>query len=356
VDNAINMLESALPDPSVEERTHAILTSVRACAKVGLTGVHDMGTDLEGIGIYKKLIEDGTFPLRVYAAIDGGGKTWDYYYNRGPEIGLNDGRLTVRALKLYADGALGSYGAALIEPYSDDPGNRGLTRTSTDSIRYYGERALEKGFQLCIHAIGDRANHVVLNTYGEILRSHGGSPERTRFRIEHVQVLDRADIPRFRDLGVIPAMQPTHCTSDMYWAERRLGPERIKGAYAWRSLIASGSVVPGGSDFPVESNNPLWGFYAAITRQDHEGWPEGGWYAEERMTRDEALRAFTLWGAYAAFEEELKGSIQVGKYADLVVLNNDIMTIEPSQILQSEVDLTILGGDIVYSSGVYAHR
>jgi len=354
VDNAVEMLEAALPDPSEEERTEAISRSVRSCVGMGLTGVHDMGVDLEGIEIYRRLMEEGSFPLRVYAAINGGGATWNRYFERGPEIGLHDGRLTVRALKLYADGALGSYGAALIEPYSDDSGNRGLTRTSADSVRYYGNRALEKGFQLCTHAIGDRANHVILNIYEELYRAHAQASESARFRIEHVQVLDPADIPRFHQVGVIPAMQPTHCTSDMYWAERRLGQERIKSSYAWRSLIDSGSIIPSGSDFPVESNNPLWGFYAAITRQDHDGWPEGGWHAEQRMTREEALKSFTLWAAFAGFEEDIKGTIEPGKLADIVVLTGDIMKIEPREILQTKVELTILGGEIVHSSGAIA--
>jgi predicted amidohydrolase YtcJ len=356
VDDAVDLLSATLPDPTPEERTEAVLAAVNSCIRLGLTGVHDMGVDLEILSIYRQLIEQSRFPLRVYAAIGGDGEAWRHYEKSGPELGGAGDHLTVRALKLYADGALGSYGAALIEPYSDDPANRGLTLTPTDSIRYLARLALEKGFQLCVHAIGDRANHIVLNVYEEVFKEHPEEAENARFRIEHAQVLAPDDIPRFQDIGVIPAMQPTHCTSDMYWAETRLGPERTKGCYAWRSLIDSGVKVPAGSDFPVESNNPLWGFYAAITRQDHSGWPSGGWHAEQRMTRDEALKSFTLWAAYAGFEEKRRGSVETGKIADLVVLSDDIMNVEPSRILRTTVELTIIGGEIVYGGGTFAGR
>jgi predicted amidohydrolase YtcJ len=356
VDNAVALLDSVLPAPSNQERTAAIEAAIQTCIRVGLTEVHDMGVDLEGISIYKKLIDNGKFPFRVYVAIDGVGPTWEHYYKHGPEIGGNDARLTIRALKLYADGALGSRGAALIDPYSDDPGNRGLTLTSTDILRRSASEALEKGFQVCVHAIGDRANSMTLKVYQEVLGSHAAKPDEVRFRVEHAQVLEKDDIRRFHDLGVIPSMQPTHCTSDMYWAVDRLGPRRVLGAYAWRSLLSAGSIIPGGSDFPVESPNPLWGFYAAITRQDHAGKPEGGWYPEQRMTREEALKSFTLWGAYAAFEEASKGSIEPGKLADIVILSNDIMKTDMRNILSTVVEATMIGGSVVYSSPAFAQQ
>lgn len=356
VDNAIALLDSVLPAPSEQERTAAIEAGIQACIRVGLTEVHDMGVDLEEISIYKKLIDSGRFPFRVYAAIDGIGPTWDHYSRNGPEISKDGGRLTIRALKLYEDGALGSRGAALIEPYSDDPANRGLTLASANVLRTVVSEALEHGFQVCIHAIGDRANNITLNVYEEVLKSHNARPEKARFRIEHAQVLDKNDIHRFHELGVIPVMQPTHCTSDMYWAEERLGPRRILGAYAWRSLLDAGSIVPAGSDFPVESPNPLWGYYAAITRQDHTGWPEGGWHPEQRMTREEALKAFTLWGAWAGFEEDSRGSIDKDKLADIVILTRDIMKIEPADILSTTVEATIIGGSVVYSSPSLAQQ
>ncbi|MDH4070647.1 MAG: amidohydrolase, partial [Ignavibacteria bacterium] len=356
VDNAVDMLDSVLPEPTTSERRESILRAVHSCLRVGLTTVHSMGVDLEEIGIYKDLIQTGQFPFRVYAAIDGTGPTWDHYAATGPEVSGFDGRLTVRTLKLYADGALGSYGAALIEPYTDAPDRRGFTVTSDDSMRILGEQAIRNGFQLSVHAIGDRANHITLNIYRDLFERMGRGGSGLRFRIEHVQVLDPPDILRFARMGVLPVMQPTHCTSDMYWVETRLGPERTRSTYTWRSLINSGSILPAGSDFPVESNNPLWGFYAAITRQDHQGWPEGGWFPEERMTREEALRAFTIWAAYAGFEEELKGSISKGKYADIVVLSKDIMTVPADEILKTEVAMTIVGGEIVHTSGLMAGR
>jgi hypothetical protein len=354
IDNATDLLDEALPDPPVGERTEAVLRAVNACTRVGLTGVHDMGVDLELIDIYKSLIAAGRLPLRVYAAIDGSGPTWEYYRTKGPEIGTNDGRLTIRSLKLYADGALGSYGAALIEPYADEPSTRGLTLLSTDSMRALGREVVLHGFQLSVHAIGDRANHVTLDMYEELFQSAGKAGADLRFRVEHAQILEPADIPRFAKLGVIPAMQPTHCTSDMYWVERRLGRRRLQGAYAWRSLIDAGSIVPGGSDFPVEGNNPLWGFHAAVTRQDHSGFPPGGWMPEQRMTRVEALKAFTVWGAYAAFEEGDKGTLAPGKLADIVVLSDDIMQVAPETILQTTVHMTIVGGEIVYAADSFA--
>lgn len=350
IDNAVDLIEAAMPAPTESEMREALEKAARECVRVGLTEVHDMGVELDILSIYKALIAENKLPLRVYAALAGAGPAWQRYVNAGPEVGTNDGKLTVRALKLYADGALGSRGAALIEPYTDDPTNRGLTLTSSDSLRKIAETALARGFQLCVHAIGDRANHIVLNVFDDLFEKDPSRVKDARFRIEHAQVLDRADIPRFGRIGVIASMQPTHCTSDMPWAENRLGPERVQGAYAWRSLLESGAIIAGGSDFPVEHPNPLYGFYAAITRQDHEGLPPRGWHPEQRMERFEALKAFTVWAAYAAFEENLRGSIEEGKLADIVVLSNDIMKCEPNEILTTTVEYTIVGGEIVYAA------
>jgi hypothetical protein len=201
-----------------------------------------------------------------------------------------------------------------------------------------------------VHAIGDRANSLVLNVYQDVLSRDPAGGSGARFRVEHAQILDTADIPRFHRLGVLPMMQPTHCTSDMPWVEERLGTQRLAGAYAWRSLMDKGSIVPGGSDFPVESPNPIWGFYAAITRQDRAGRPEGGWHPEQRMTRLEALKSFTIWGAYAGFQEKVKGSIEPGKWADLTVLSEDIMKVDTPRILEATVDMTIVAGSVVYHS------
>ncbi len=350
VDNAMDLIDAVMPAVTREERIIAIQKAVHECIRYGLTEVHDMGVDLELIDIYKKLIGENKFPFRVYAAVDGINRTWARYSAEGPDTGGSNGRLTIRALKLYADGALGSRGAELMNDYSDDPGNRGLAVTSLDSLKKATTLALRKGFQVCIHAIGDAANRNVLNMYEEIFKSDTIHAKDARFRIEHAQVVNENDIPRFAQLGVIPAMQQTHCTSDMYWAEERLGPKRVKGAYTWRSMIESGSIIPGGSDFPVESVNPLLGFYAAISRQDANGWPADGWYPGQRMTRQEALKSFTIWAAYAAFEENIRGTIEPGKWADITVLSNDIMKCELKEILSTRVAYTIIAGDVVYAA------
>ena len=350
VDNAIETLNTVLPPPTEAERTVAIERAVQECIRVGLTEVHDMGTDLEGIAIYKNLAHAGKLPFRIYVAVDGLREAWNHYLESGPEVDSCGGRLTVRALKLYADGALGSRGAALVAPYNDDPGNRGLTLISSGVLESAARKALHAGFQVCVHAIGDRANTIVLDAYEDVLKSDPGKARDARFRIEHAQVLDSADVSRFHSLGVIPSMQPTHCTSDMGLVDDRIGPERARWAYAWRSLLNTGCVIPGGSDFPVESPNPILGFYAAITRQDRSGRPPGGWHSNERMTREEALKSFTLWGAFAAFQEHEKGSIEVGKWADLVVLSDDIMKAEPLKIPGVTVEVNIVAGDVVYAA------
>jgi predicted amidohydrolase YtcJ len=350
VDRAVDMLDAVLPPPSDSERTEAIRRAVSECLKVGLTEVHDMGVDLGLLRIYDRLIGAGEFPFRVYAAIDGPGDAWNQYMQTGPDTNGHAGKLTVRALKMYADGALGSRGAALIQPYSDDPGNRGLTLTSSAELDEAAAQCLDKGFQLCVHAIGDRANNVVLNVYEKALSRSPAKAAAARFRVEHAQILDQGDIPRFHRLNVLPMMQPTHCTSDMPWVEQRLGAQRLAGAYAWRSLLDQGSIIPGGSDSPVESPNPIWGLYAAVTRQDHAGQPEGGWHPEQRMSRLEALKSFTIWGAYAGFQENLKGSIEPGKWADLTVLSEDIMQVDPARIVHATVELTVVAGAVVYRS------
>ncbi|MEW6509470.1 MAG: amidohydrolase family protein [Bacteroidota bacterium] len=351
VDNAVNVLEAVIPPPSREERIEAIRRAVAACLSFGLTEVHDMGVDREGVELYASMIESGQFPFRVYVAVDGSSReTWEYFRRSGPLVGGFNGRLTVRAVKLYADGALGSRGAALFESYADEPGNRGLTLTSTKDLLAAATQSLESGFQLCTHAIGDRANAIVLDVYQEAFEDDARKGREGRFRVEHAQVLAPAEIPRFAKLGVLPMMQPTHCTSDMPWAESRLGPTRVAGAYAWRSLLRAGSIIPGGSDFPVESPNPLLGVYAAVTRQDPDGSPSGGWYPDQCMTREEALKSFTVWGAYAGLQEKVKGTIEPGKWADLVVLSDDIMTIPAAAIPQVRVEMTLVGGSIVYRS------
>ncbi|MGD0338914.1 MAG: amidohydrolase [Bacteroidota bacterium] len=372
IDNAIRLVESVLPPPTDDEITEAIQLAMQTCVRYGLTEIHDMGVTSQMIRLYKKLIDANSFPFRIYAAIDGPGETWEEYKKIGPEHDYGNHRLAVRAIKMYVDGALGSRGAALVEPYSDDLTTRGLTVERSATLTAIAKEALQYDFQLVTHAIGDRGNAILLDAYEEAFNTFPEKAKQARFRDEHAQVLDEKDIPRFAALGVIPSMQPSHCTSDMRWAEARLGPKRIRGAYAWRSLLDTGVKIAGGSDSPVESPNPLLGFYAAITRQDSDGIPsswkdvaagfqmssagivdtgqfEGGWYAHQRMTRKEALRSFTLWGAYAAFQEDIKGSVEAGKLADLTILSKDIMTIPERDILTTEVEMTIIDGQIVYA-------
>ena len=379
VDNAMALVSRFLPPPSVKETEEAIGLAVQECLKHGLTGMHDMGVDKAEIDVYKGLIDKKEFPFRVYASIDGAGETWDEFVGRnsskpaiGQILGYGDNRLWVRSVKLYVDGALGSRGAALLEPYSDDPTNRGLTVTDEASLRKTVDEALVKGFQVCTHAIGDRANDIILNVYEAALRAHPGADRR--LRVEHAQVLSLNDIPRFKQLGVIPSMQPTHCTSDMHWAGARLGPTRVRGAYAWRSLLNTGVIIPGGSDFPVEQPNPLLGIYAAVTRRDLQGRPrnaqevkaffelsadgigdttdfDNGWYASQKMTREEAILSFTAWAAFAGFQEHILGSLEKGKLADFVVVSRDLMKVPEEDIPTTIVEETIVGGKQVYVRG-----
>jgi predicted amidohydrolase YtcJ len=342
IDQAQSLVSKHIPPSTPEKIRRRLERAAAACARLGLTTVHDAGVGAEDLAAYRKLIEQRKLPLSVYAMIGGAGSLWEEYLKRGPEIGE---KLTVRSIKLMADGALGSRGAALAEPYADDPGNKGLSMLDGKEIERIARAALEHGFQVNTHAIGDRANHEALEAYAAVL----GPDNSARFRIEHAQVVAPADFDLFRKYAVIASMQATHATSDMRWAEERLGPSRVRGAYAWRRFLSIGVHLANGSDFPVENANPLWGFYAAITRQDHAGEPKGGWMPDQRMTREEALRTWTIEGAYAAFEEKDKGSLIPGKLADFVLLSHDIMKVEPPQILETRVLATVLGGEIVYS-------
>jgi predicted amidohydrolase YtcJ len=342
IDQAQALVERRIPPASPAEIRRRIARAARECARVGLTTVHDAGIGAGELDAYRDLIAHGELPIRIYAMIGGPGDLWRRYLERGPETGE---RLTVRAIKLFADGALGSRGAALLAPYSDDPGNTGLMMLTREQIERIAREAKAHGFQVATHAIGDRANRTVLEAYAATL----GGPNGLRFRIEHAQVVAPGDFGLFRKYSIVASIQATHATSDMRWAETRLGPERVKGAYAWRRFLALDVPVADGSDFPVESPNPLLGFYAAITRQDRNGEPERGWFPEQRMTREEALRTWTLGGAYAAFEEDSKGSLAAGKLADFVMLSADIMEIPPREILKTRVTMTVVGGEVVYS-------
>jgi predicted amidohydrolase YtcJ len=322
-----------------------LLAAQQACLSVGLTGVHDAGLSTGQVELYRRLCDEKKWKLRIYGMLDAG-EALGWCASRPPLIGYGEGRLSVRAVKCGMDGALGSRGAWLIEPYADRPDSRGLPTNSPEGLTAVCRVALRRGYQVCTHAIGDRANRETLNTYEAVLRAQPGLD--ARWRIEHAQIVAPEDLARFAWLQVIPSMQFTHATSDMRWAEDRVGPARLIGAYAWATLLKQGNRIAGGSDFPVESENPLWGVYAAITRQDRDGKPDGGWRPEQRITREQAFRAFTLDAAYAAFEEREKGSLEPGKLADFVVFDRDVTTCPPTELLQMRVRMTVIGGEVVF--------
>ena len=346
VDNAKDLVERNVPAPTTSESRSALKDAVNVIHRWGLTGVHDAGASRSAIEMFEQMAQAGELNLRLYVMISDDSAAIAHYTSMGPRSALYNGQVWVRAIKLYADGAMGSRGAALLEPYADDPNNSGLLLSAPAHIRAVAERALKSGFQVNTHAIGDRGNRVVLDAYEAALRAVPTADHR--FRVEHAQILNYDDIPRFAQLGVIPSMQASHQTSDMYWIGKRLGSTRLLGAYAWRSLINSGVVIPNGSDFPVEQVNPLISFHAAIARQDANDWPAGGWFPEQKMTREEALRSMTLWPAYAAFQEKDMGSLTVGKYADFVLLDQDIMRVPVELVLHTRVLSTYVGGKEVY--------
>ena len=373
IDAAMDLVYKYLPEPSDDEMQQAVRIAVMECNSYGLTSVQEMELDLRQFNLYKKLIDQNVFPLRVYSCIDGPGKTWDYFKQHRMLLDYGNHKLTVRGFKLYVDGALGSRGAALVDPYSDDAGNRGVTLLSAEKLELLVQEAVDNGYQVCTHAIGDRANHLILDVYEKMVLEHPLAD--LRLRVEHAQVLSVEDIPRFKKLGVLPSMQPAQCMSDMFWAEVRLGSKRVRSAFVWRSLLKTRVIIPGGSDFPVESPNPLYGIYAACTRKDLRGLPrnsqdvrdnfqleqecildtaafENGWYGSECMSRAEAVKSFTRWAAYAAFEEDMKGALRPGMLADFVVLSADIMTVPAQEIPGTKVLMTVLGGKVVFQSGL----
>jgi predicted amidohydrolase YtcJ len=349
IDRAQGLVARAIPEPTRAETRQGLTDAMAVMHRWGLTGMHDAGASRALIDLYDEMAAAGALPLRLYVMIGDDSAALAHYFAKGPVAGAHDGRLWVRAVKLYADGAMGSRGAALLEPYSDDPNNMGLLLSAPAHIRDVAARGLAAGFQVNTHAIGDRGNRVVLDAYEQALAARPTADHR--FRVEHAQVLHSDDLPRFAQLGVIPSMQASHQTSDMYWVGKRLGPTRTLGAYAWRSLLESGVVIPNGSDFPVEAVNPLISFHAAIARQDARDWPAGGWLPEQRMTREEALKSMTLWPAYAGFQEGELGSLSVGKRADFVILDRDIMRVPAELVLGTRVRSTWLGGREVYRQG-----
>lgn len=347
VDNAESIVSSKVPEPSIEEWRAMHRDAVKLMHRWGLVGMHDAGASRKMIDLYEDMAQKKELDLRLYIMISDNADALKHYFGMGPRSGLYDGQLWVRAVKLYADGAMGSRGAALLEPYSDDANNTGLLLSAPAHIQEVAEAGLKAGFQINTHAIGDRGNRVVLDAYEKALDKTPTANHR--FRVEHAQILHQDDIPRFAQLGVIPSMQASHQTSDMYWIGKRLGPTRLYGAYPWQTLLQTGVVIPNGSDFPVEEVNPLISFHASIARQDARNWPAGGWFPAERMSREDALRSMTLWPAYAGFQEQEMGSITPGKYADFVILDQDIMRVPVEMVLGTRVVGTYLGGRKVYS-------
>lgn len=350
VDAALDLVQTPAPGP--DEIKAALRAATQACARLGLVGVHDAGVSPGTLRALEELAAAGELPIRVYVML-ASGPGLPAELARGPRS-LHDGRLEVKAVKLLVDGALGSRGAFLLAPYSDRPDTRGLPQYPPDALRAEVLRAARAGFQPCIHAIGDAGVRRVLDAFQSVGEELGPAFRALRPRVEHAQVIAPDDLPRFAALGVLPSMQPTHCTSDMPWAEARLGPERVRGAYAWRSLLAAGvPAIPCGSDFPVEGANPLWGLYAAITRLDPEGHSphgEGGWYPDQRLTRAEALQGFTSWACYGAHQEDRGGQLTTGRWADLTVLDQDPLTAPPAQLRAATVRLTVVGGRIAFES------
>ncbi len=345
VDNATELIHVPAPDAARQRR--ALETALEECVAKGITSFTDAGASLEEIGLYRSYADSARLPLRLYVMVMG----LDNLRRFGaPEIDRGDGFLTVRSVKLIGDGAMGSRGAALLEPYLDDPGNSGFFTTPPDVVLETARYGLEHGFQVNVHAIGDRTNRMVLDAFETAFREHPEAKD-PRFRIEHAQILDAADIPRFGRLGVIASMQGIHQTSDRPWAASRIGLARVEeGLYVWRKLLASGARIVNGTDTPVEDVDPIRCFHASVTRQDEKGQPAGGWEPDQRMSREEALRSYTLDGAYGSFQEKELGSIEVGKKADVVVLTKDIMAVPPLEILQARVAMTIVDGKVRYEA------
>jgi hypothetical protein len=343
VDRAMDIMDARVPATNKTELREAIQSAVRVLLAEGITSVHDAGIDLMTAEVYLSMADNHLLDMRIYAMIGGAGEVLDAIGK--PIRAYGNDHLDIASVKLYADGALGSRGAAMIEPYSDDVENRGLPFWTQQELDDMVAKANGMGFQVGIHAIGDLGNRLALNAFE---KAQGGKPSPLRNRIEHAQIIALQDIPRFAELGVIASMQATHATSDMNMAEDRIGPERILGGYAWRRILTSGAVLANGSDFPVELSNPFHGLYASVTRKGRDGEPEGGWYADQDLTRAEALQSFTLAGAFAAHQEDRLGSLEPGKWADFIVIDRDYFEVPESEIDDISVLQTWVAGKLVY--------
>src|SRR5437870_2138604 len=353
LDNAQGFVSRNIPSPTQADIEQAIILSNKRSIELGLTQVQDPGGSYRDVDLYKKLYGEGKLKLRIYKAVYGPGPEAQRLLREGPIIEAFDSRLNLRTIKVVSDGALGSRGAALLAPYNDSPDSKGFLRVKEEDLLPMLKEALQKGIQVQTHAIGDYANRFILDEYEKALNAVPKDQRKIaqpRWRDEHSQIVNRVDIPRFAKLGIIPSMQASHAIGDLHFAPSRLGIERLNGAYAWNSFLKSGVIVPGGSDAPVERGEPMIEFYAAVARKDIRGFSGEGWHPEEKVTRHQALKMLTIWPAYAAFEENLRGSIEVGKLADLTVLSADIMKIPEMEILKTRCVMTVIGGEIVYEA------
>ncbi|MFP4526659.1 MAG: amidohydrolase [Bacteroidales bacterium] len=341
IDNAMNLVSKNIPNPTKEEKINAIKQGEDNCFQVGLTMVADAGLGYSEVQLLDSLQKEDLIKMNIYAMLSPTRENIDIFVKQGA---YKTEKMHIKSIKLFADGALGSRGACLLEPYSDDPDNYGLIVTDTDSLEEFCQLAYENNYQVNTHAIGDSANRLMLNIYGNIL---DGENER-RWRIEHAQIIHPEDFKLFGKHSIIPAINTTHATSDMPWAEERLGEERLKNGYAYKKLLKENSWLPNGSDFPVEHINPLYGFYAGVARKDLEGYPEDGFQKENALSRKEALKAMTIWAAKSCFQENERGSIQKGKEADFVVTEHDIMEMEEEKIPDTKVMETYIQGTKVY--------
>ncbi len=352
LDNAMELVAKNIPQPTPAEIEQAFLLGVKRSIELGWCEIQNAGSIDSEVDMMRRLYSEGKVKLRIYNAVYGPGTPAQRLLKEGPILDAYGHRFTERTIKVVFDGALGSRGAALLAPYSDADTTGFLKEKESDLLPML-EEALRRGIQVETHAIGDRANRVILDLYEHAFDAVPPNERKIReprWRVEHAQILDPADLPRFAKLGVIPSMQPSHAISDLFFAPSRLGIPRLAGAYAWQSLIKSGVIIAGGSDAPVERGEPMIEFYAAVARKSQQGFSGEGWHPEQAVSREQALKMFTLWSAYAAFQEKEKGSIEVGKLADLTVLSNDIMKIPEREILKTRCVMTVIGGEIVYEN------
>lgn len=350
VDATMRYISTNIPERTEEDHRQALTLALESMARHGITSVHDARTDSYTWDLYKQFADNGELKTRIYAMVAGMGDEFDKMSENGPIDEYADHKLSLRSVKISSDGALGSRGASMLQEYSDEPENHGLLFYDQDEMNEMLLLGAQNGFQMNIHAIGDAANRQVLNGFQHV-NEQLGNQQDLRHRIEHAQVVAPEDIPRFAELNLVASMQPTHATSDMNMAENRVGSERIKGAYAWQTFLNQGTVIAGGSDFPVENVNPFYGLYSAVTRKDHEGMPPGGWFSEQALSRIEALRAFTIDAAYSGHQEDIIGSLEAGKQADFILIDRDFFEVDASGIWQTEVVQTWMAGRKVYDRG-----